>query len=263
MNIAISKTQGHPGRCAVRGKFLISSCIILGIAAIPSLAAEIEVTEKIDLHYALPIRENSEEEDYQKNNDHTLVDEARIRVKWAAVNPEPGVFRWETLDTKINIWTSGGAKKIILKVVPHGQNPASDSEVNKNTPHRGYSAGVSPIRFKAGGVKSGEYVIVPKVWGADNAKFLEIYGSFLRALGEKYNADPRVGGVYIGYGHLGTMNAQPSKDGAEVFLRLGWSLELWKQYVKSVNQIYKTNFQKELFFRMPSKFMEKFKVEEY
>jgi hypothetical protein len=147
------------------------------------------------------------------------------------LEPKEGIFDFSDLDKIIDIWSKGG-KTVILRVISYGQtdgNAATPQWVKDSLP---------VITFSSSKEKRGD-VVIPKVW---DEKFLVKYKNFVKALAEHYDSDPRVKYIQIGVGHIGYVNAQPSKEGANAFLDAGWTLDIWGYYVKKVIDIYADNF---------------------
>lgn len=195
------------------------------------------------------------------NNNHPLLDGAYIIARWSIYNPSRGKFDWTSLDKKISDWTANG-KKIFISVGPYGQTPRSESPTgdNSDTPQWVYDSGVPRITFSGGGRAEGAIVSIPKVWDPD---FYPLYEEFIKALINRYNKDPRVGGYLIGIGHLGTLVAQPSRDGGEKLLESGWTLPIWINYIQKVVNLYTTHSQKPLWLRTSPLFTRSFLFEDY
>lgn len=232
---------------------------------------------KIPVYYSYAIPDKKKAgDDFTDNNDNPFLDAAIVNAKWAIANPHEGQYDWSRLDDIIRQWTGGDlssqdtAKKIIIRVAPYTQTPLTkekcreyDSDCqefdNDGTPMWIYAKGVPRIKFECGGVCKAErlpdYVSIPRVW--DNDTFLTHYGLFFMAIAERYGNDKRVLGFQPGFGHLGTMNAQPAKEGArELYYNQGWRLEKWAAYIKKVIDAAKATFPKKLFVRTPEKFLE-------
>ncbi|MBI2637326.1 MAG: hypothetical protein HYW88_00360 [Candidatus Sungbacteria bacterium] len=196
---------------------------------------------------------------------------AIINAKWIVANPREGVYDWALLDKKISDWTGSRdpnkdtPKKIFIRLATYEQDPLTVEECknygsdcragdNSGNPPWIYGKGVPRITFVCGGVCKGEKTVsVPQVW---DPRFIAAYGEFIEALGAHYNNDKRVAGFLPGFGHLGTMNAQPSKGGAVAFFQAGWTVEKWRDYIEDVIDLSERHLAKRLMVRTPGKFLE-------
>ena len=230
------------------------------------------VETKIPIYYGYAIPDKNKMGPFTDNNDHSLLDAAIVSAKWALVNPREGVLDWKLLDKKISDWTGSTnpdvdtPKKIFILIAPYTQDPLTAEECvkyglqscepgdNNGTPPWIYRQGVPRITFVCGGVCRGQKTTsVPKVW---DPSFLVRYEAFLKALGERYDNDKRVLGFQPGFGHLGTLNAQPSPGSGEAFAAAGWTLEIWQQYVKTIINISGKYFTKPQLLSTPGQFLE-------
>lgn len=209
----------------------------------------------ISLYYAYAIRDHDVAGPFTANKDHPLLDGAILNVKWASSHPGPGKFDWALLDKKISQWTAGSAKKVVIAFAFYGQTPDPQSPVGDNslTPPWVYAKGVPRITFSGGGVAKGRKVSVPKVW---DPRFYPIYEEFVRGLAVKYNSDPRVAGYQLGFGHVGTLNAQPSLGGAAAFRAAGWTPTTWETHIRKIIDISRRHLgTKVLIVKTPAAFL--------
>lgn len=160
---------------------------------------------------------------------HPLVDALVATFAWAVIEPEPGQYDFSEIDKALQICRKHG-KGLVLAISTYGQHVD-----NQPTPEWLYDRGVKRIRFQGGGVAKGEPITVPKVW--DDA-YLREYGRFIRALGRRYNSESGIWYVMPGFGHIGNVNAQPSKNGGPAFLAEGWTPEIWTELCKDVAGLY-------------------------
>lgn len=192
---------------------------------------------------------------FTDNASHPLLDGAIISTRWELDEPERGRFGWALLDRKISDWTSAGGTGVIISIVPYGQTPRPGSASGDNdvTPGWVYDVGVPRLTFPGGGEATANLVSVPKVW---DARFLPLYQEFLIALAARYRDDPRVIGFQLGFGHLGTLNAQPSQGGGEAFRAAGWTTAVWGMYIQNVIAASGEHFDgKPLYVRTPDHFL--------
>ncbi|MBI2096987.1 MAG: peptidoglycan-binding protein, partial [Candidatus Sungbacteria bacterium] len=228
---------------------------------------------------------DKDEGPYNLNNDNDLINSAFIEVKWWYTNPAEGVFDWTLIDNKVRDWTGSSdpnadtAKKVFIRVATYDQDPLSAAECqsrgpncqvgdNSITPPWVYGKGVPRISFKCGGICGIQgvdaLVSVPKVWDSRFYGSGSPYDAFLAALGNHYNNDKRIAGFIPGFGHLGTMNAQPAASGSIAFIEnAGWTLPLWRDYINNVLSLSKRVFSKSLIFRVGGKFLENYKGQSF
>ena len=196
---------------------------------------------------------------YTLDNNSSLSNTAIIQAKWALSNPSRGVYDWSTLDKKLSDWTAGNpGKKMIIRISPYTGDCERDTPFGDNdgTPKYIYDT-VPRITFDGGGVcktKTDKTLLisVPKVW---DPRFFPLHEEFLTALANRYNNDSRVAGFQIGFGHIGTWNAQPSSGGGTEFTNQGWTLAIWEKYTTDVINAYQRHFTKPLMVRTARKFI--------
>ncbi|KKU52080.1 MAG: Ricin B lectin, partial [Parcubacteria group bacterium GW2011_GWA2_47_10] len=192
-------------------------------------------------------------------SNHPLLDSVIVNVKWALAEPARGTYDWSLLDKKITQWTGTSGKKVILKIAPYGADPADgeegDSDDNDTTPSWVYDTGVPRISFVGSHARQ---VSLPKVW---DPNFYPPYEEFIKALGERYNNDPRVAGFMVGIGHNGNVNAQGSKGGGLAFVAAGWTLPTWEKHISEVIRISQKHLSKPLTMGSASAFLDKYRLE--
>ena len=223
------------------------------ISASLNETAKSQPTNKIPIYYKYSIPENAKGP-FIENNNNLLIDAAIINARWFLTNPEEGKYDWTILDKKISDWVDHSNKKVFIQISPYGQTPRTDSPTGDNdiTPQWIYEKGVPRITFAGGGEARGAQVSVPKAW---DPNFYPIYEDFIKALADKYDNDPRIIGYQIGFGHLGTMNAQPSKDGSQTFQANGWTLAIWRDHIKKIIEISQKHLTKPLLIRTSTEFL--------
>ncbi|MCX7015348.1 MAG: hypothetical protein NTW86_22815 [Candidatus Sumerlaeota bacterium] len=91
----------------------------------------------------------------------------------------------------------------------------------------------------AGAIAKGGEIDVPKAW--DEAYFVE-YEKLIKTLGARYNGVPGIWSVRPAFGHIGNVNAQPSKGGGPAFLAEGWTPEIWTALCLRVTQAFQSAF---------------------
>jgi hypothetical protein len=164
---------------------------------------------------------------------HPLVDAIVAGYDWSDLEPEPGQYNFSQIDETLRLCRKHG-KGLVLSISTYGQNVEYQP-----TPEWLYGKGVKPIRFQGGGVSKGELITVPKVW--DDA-YLREYSKFIRALGNRYNHQSGIWYIMPGLGHIGNVNAQPSKGGGPAFLAEGWTPEIWMKLCTDVTDLYQSAF---------------------
>ena len=197
---------------------------------------------------------------FTEQNNHPLLDSLVVNVKWALAEPKRGTYDWSLLDKKIAQWTGTSNKKVILKIAPYGADPAEgeegDSDDNDTPPSWVYDTGVPRISFVGSHARQ---VSLPKVW---DPNFYPLYEEFTKALGERYNNDPRVAGFMVGIGHNGNVNAQSSKGGGLAFVAAGWTLPTWEKHISEVIRISQKHLSKPLTMGSASVFLDKYRLED-
>jgi len=164
---------------------------------------------------------------------HHLVDAVVLTFKWAQTEPAPGQFDYAQIDQLLGLCKKHN-KGFVLGLSTYGQSPG-----DQPTPDWLYEKGVKGISFAGGGVAKGSPITVPKVW--DEAYFPE-YERFVQALGRRYDGQPGIWYIMPAYGHIGNLNAQPSKGGGPAFLAEGWTPQIWKDFCRRVTRLYQSAF---------------------
>lgn len=118
-----------------------------------------------------------------------------LRIPWAFVEPEEGVFNWAILDTPAQRWIARGGK-IALRIT------CSENWIRFATPEWVKKAGAKGCfyQFGKGPSESGG------AWDPDYSDpiFLEKLETFLKAMAARYNGNPNVAFIDIGtYGLWG------------------------------------------------------------
>jgi hypothetical protein len=164
---------------------------------------------------------------------HPLVDALFGSFAWADLEPVPGEYDFSQIDEALRICRKHG-KGLVLAISTYGQHVE-----RQPTPEWLYGKGVKAIRFHGGGVAKGDMITVPKVW---DETYLREYAKLIRELGKRYNREKSIWYVMPGLGHIGNVNAQPSKNGGPAFLAEGWTPEIWTQFCKDVADLYQPAF---------------------
>jgi len=171
-----------------------------------------------------------------KHIDHPHVDGVLLRWSWAQIEPEKAKYDFSPIERDIAPWVKAG-KKVLVGFPLAGQHGVE-------TPEWAYG-GVERIDFIRTGKETS--VSVPKYW---DPRFVPLVSGMVRALGARYDKDPRIEAVMIGAGHIGFLTAAPNKGGAEAFLKAGWTPQRWKDYAQAMIRLYREAFpSKPLFMR--------------
>lgn len=104
-----------------------------------------------------------------------------LRIPWAFIEPEEGMFVWEILDTPTQRWVEGGGK-VALCIT------ATENWMESGTPKWVFEAGAKS--YEVDGYLEPEY---------DDPIFLEKVEKFIRVLAERYDNNPNVAYVFIGH----------------------------------------------------------------
>jgi dienelactone hydrolase len=110
------------------------------------------------------------------NQDHPMTSIAYFRVYWQFVEPEPGAYRWELLDTALATARARG-QTLMLRIAPYGTG--KDNDV--------------PAWYRAlvAGQDLEKSLPEPK-WRVhpENPLYLRHFGGLIRAVGARYNGHP-------------------------------------------------------------------------
>ena len=118
-----------------------------------------------------------------------------LRLPWAYLEPEEGVFNWAIVDTPAQRWIEKG-KQIAFRFT------TSENWMEYATPKWVFDAGAKGIRYTWGqGEKADGACVDPEF---DDPIYLEKLENFLKAAGERYNGNPHVAFIDVGtYGMWG------------------------------------------------------------
>ena len=118
-----------------------------------------------------------------------------LRLPWAYLEPEEGVFNWAIVDTPAQRWIAKG-KKVAFRFT------ASENWLEYATPKWVFDAGAESIRYTWGKGPDPEGKTVDPVF--DDPIFLEKLERFLAAAGARYNGNPDIAFIDVGsYGMWG------------------------------------------------------------
>jgi len=186
---------------------------------------------KAGFYLRLPEQQRAENPDFYLS--HPLVDAAIVTFKWKHLEPSPGQYDFSDIDRTLDLCKKHN-KGLVMGFSTYGQTPD-----DQPTPDWLYEKGVRKITFNGGGVAKGSEIDVPKAW--DETYFAE-YEKLIQALGARYNGVPGIWSVRPAFGHIGNVNAQPSKGGGPAFLAEGWTPEIWTALCLRVTQAFQSAF---------------------
>jgi hypothetical protein len=166
---------------------------------------------------------------------HPLLDAAILDVSWRQIEPKRGQYVLAPLVQEVEQWGRAG-KGVVICVVLYGQG-ADDS----HTPAWLYEEpGVRAIAFHGGGAAKGSAVRIPAVW---EAGFTEKYVEpLVRALAKALDGNPHLWYVKPGFGHIGNLTAQPSKEGGPALVNAGFTPGKWGAYCRRTMKLYREAF---------------------
>ena len=146
---------------------------------------------------------------------------------WDEINPAPGYYNWELIDTWIDQQVALGKKVGFAVNTYKGADSGGDV-----TPAWVYEAHPNAHIFCY------DEFSVPKYWDPD---WQAAYRTFLQALGQRYNGDPRVAFIEVSTGVYG--EARPVESGLNNCVRdHGLTSDLWVQTVKRILDMYRDAF---------------------
>jgi len=238
-------------RRIVAGAWLLAGAVVLavlavlsavGLAAGPALAhgqapeANLKALHagKAGIYVRLGKKDERERKLVEQN---PLVDAVIVSATWQQLEPQKGQYSWDGLQREVEQWGKAG-KGVVILVGLYGQDASG-----KQTPHWLWNEpGVRGIEFAGGGGAKGAKIKVPAVWDERFAdQFLE---PLIAALAKQFNGNPHVWYVMPGFGHIGNLNAQPSREGGPAFLEAGFTGEKWLAYCRRVAALYQKHFTK-------------------
>ena len=118
-----------------------------------------------------------------------------LRLPWAYIEPEEGVFNWAIVDTPAQRWIAAG-KKVAFRFT------TSENWMEYATPKWVFDAGAESIRYTWGKGPDPNGPAVDPVF--DDPIYLEKLDNFLAAAGKRYNNNPNVAFIDVGtYGMWG------------------------------------------------------------
>lgn len=166
---------------------------------------------------------------------HPLLDAVVLNISWRDVEPRRGECSFEALAGEVQAWSAAG-KGVVVGLALYGQ--AVDDQ---QTPPWIYDEpSVRKLEFAGGGTAKGRKIRIPVVW---DPGFVEKHvDPMVGKFAAKFDGDPRVWYVMPGFGHIGNITCQPSKEGAAACLKAGWTPQAWQDYCRRVAAVYRRHF---------------------
>ena len=115
------------------------------------------------------------------NEDHPQSTVAYFRVYWRYLEPEKGAYQWDMLDKAFATARSRG-QSLMLRIAPYGHGVLENKDLDVPDWFR---AMVGPETFN-------NWAVHP-----ENPLYIEYFGKFIRAMGEKYNGHPDLESVDV------------------------------------------------------------------
>lgn len=113
------------------------------------------------------------------NKDHPATRIAYFRVDWAYLEPEEGKYDWEMIDRALRT-AAGRNQTLMLRIVPY-------EEGDRDVP-----AWYRKIMGKEANLRSVKWRTDP-----EDPRYLQYFGGFIKALGDRYDGDPNLESVDI------------------------------------------------------------------
>ena len=170
---------------------------------------------------------------------------------WSLVEPRESQYRFDLLDQQLSYWDAR-QKKVILSPCAAGFPMPAQLETGAATPNAPPVAEtpawvmkrcqthsyLSRVFHRENGVvkETAAPVDLAAFW---DPKFYQPYQAFIRALGAKYDHDPRVGIVRIG---MGMMNEEKPNVRRGRALPIGYTNQRWYDYCRLIVQTYAEAF---------------------
>jgi hypothetical protein len=162
---------------------------------------------------------------------------------WARLNPAPGVYAWDIIDSYIKPWADAG-KQIILRISTSGHtNWQTDLNSKQGTPQWVLGQGVPFVTDDDGSVK-------PQYW---NGKFLEALHTFVQALGARYDGNKNILAIEIAVGDGGETKPDTSKSSNVLskWQAIGYTDANWWTAIKTIIDMYVSAFKQTPLTLMP------------
>ncbi len=155
-----------------------------------------------------------------------------LKYAWSDLEPTQGQINFAKIDSDMAPWVAAG-KEVILRISTSGWKGWSTPPNGSYTPAWVYKLGVKSVT-------SGDGAIKPQYW---SSTFLNQYGSFLNALGARYDGNPNIAFIEMGIGDGGETSVDTRKtDALKSWQAIGYSDAVWLSTIKQIVGLYKLAF---------------------
>ena len=158
---------------------------------------------------------------------------AYCRWYWATLNPEPGVIRWEIIENACRSAAARG-QQLDLRIAPHNGEvtvpPWYRDAVGRGSLFHdgGFDEwAANPVGPPSRSPVSPREAKGPGKWLPDysDPAYLEHFGGLIRAVGQRYDGDPRINMIDVGmFGHWGEWHRSDNQMGTPELWRRGIEL---------------------------------------
>lgn len=143
---------------------------------------------------------------------------------WSQIEPQPGVYDWNVIDSDMAPWVAAG-KKVILRVSTSG---AADWDPP-------YSGNATPSWVYAEGARSvhADGTTMPVYW---STAYLRAYRSFVAQFAAHFDGNPAVAFIQPGIGGGGETSPEQNASAADVaaWTTAGYNDARWKKTVERI-----------------------------
>ena len=162
---------------------------------------------------------------------------------WSELHTGPNQYNWAGLDQWLNTVAQNGKAAAIGITTYNGRCcggiSALPSWIRTTYPNTVIAAGAcNASQFPQGGCVNGQWYL-PRYWDAD---YLNLYGQFIQALGDRYKNDPRVEWVAMGFGTFGENHAANTASDLSALTNAGLTTDLWISTMQQVIDRYADAF---------------------
>lgn len=161
---------------------------------------------------------------------------------WSELHIGPNQFNWGALDQYLDTIVGYGKAAAIGISTYNGRCcggiSAMPAFIRSTAPNSVLDAGAcTSAQYPLGGCVNGRWLL-PRYWDAD---YLNAYGEFIQALGDRYKNDARLEWVALGFGTFGENHAAQGSD-VSILVNAGLNVDLWISTMESVVDRYSAAF---------------------